>query len=109
MHSFGMHVDAYSQSCSDPVHYSGTKDLLLEISDFTCLCLPVLKQRFHSEYVVMQCAMHSFDEVSPFYLGGNDGILLSINISHNFANSSHYDSLDFGPSIVYWVLDDVAL
>jgi len=53
--------------------------------------------------------MHSFDEVSPFYLGGNDGISLSINISHNFANSSHYDSLDFGPSIVYWVLDDVAL
>jgi len=54
MHSFGMHVDAYSQSRSDPVHYSGTKDLLLEISEFTCLCLPVLKQRFHSEYVAMQ-------------------------------------------------------
>jgi len=52
--------------------------------------------------------MHSFDEVSPFYLGGNDGISLSINISHNFANSSHYDSLDFRLSIVYWVLDDVA-
>jgi len=33
---------------------------------------------------------------------------LSINISHNFANSSHYDSLDFGPSIVLWVMDNEA-
>jgi len=84
-------------------------DLIPEISEFTRLCLPVLKQCFHSEYVAMQRAMFSFDEVSPSYLGGNDGISLSVNISHNFANSSHYDSLDFGPSIVYWVLDDVAL
>jgi len=29
-------------------------------------------------------------------------------VFHNFANSSHYDSLDFGPSIVLWVLDDYA-
>jgi len=42
------------------------------------------------------------------YLGGNDGISFLINILHNFANSSHYDSLDFGPSIVLWVMDDVA-
>jgi len=56
----------------------------------------------------MQRAMHSFNEVSPLYLGGNSGISLSINVFHNFANSSHYDSLDFGPSIVLWVLDDYA-
>jgi len=52
--------------------------------------------------------MHSFGEISPSYLGGSDGISLSINVSHNFANSSHYNSLDFGPSIVLWVLDDDA-
>jgi len=46
--------------------------------------------------------------VSPMYLGGNNGISLSINVSHNFANSSHYDSLDFGPSIVIWIMDDEA-
>jgi len=56
----------------------------------------------------MQQALHSFDKVSPMYLGGNNGISLSINISHNFANSSHYDSLDFGPLIVLWVMDDDA-
>jgi len=33
---------------------------------------------------------------------------LSINVAHNFTNSSHYDSLDYGPSIVMWVMDDVA-
>jgi len=58
---------------------------------------------------VLQCSLHSFDEVLPSYLGGNNGISLSINISHNFANSSHYDSLDYGPSIVLWVMDDDAL
>jgi len=56
----------------------------------------------------MQQALQSFDEVSPMYLGGNNGISLSINVSHNFANSSHYDSLDFGPSIVIWIMDDEA-
>jgi len=56
----------------------------------------------------MQQALQSFDEISPMYLGGNNGISLSINVSHNFANSSHYDSLDYGPSIVIWVMDDEA-
>jgi len=40
------------------------------------------------------------------YLGAGNGILLSINVSHNFVNSSHYNSLDYGPSIVMWVMDD---
>jgi len=56
----------------------------------------------------MQRALHSFGEISPSYLGGSNGISLSINVSHNFANSSHYNTLDFGPSIVLWVLDDDA-
>jgi len=56
----------------------------------------------------MQQALNSFDEVSPAFLGGNNGISLPINILHNFANSSHYYSLDFGPSIVLWVMDDAA-
>ncbi len=56
----------------------------------------------------LQHSLHSFDEVLPSYLGGNAGISLSINISHNFANSSHYNSLDYGPSIVLWVMDDDA-
>jgi len=54
----------------------------------------------------MQQALHSFDEVLPSYLGGNSGILLSINISHNFAILSHYKSVNYGPSIVLWVIDD---
>jgi len=82
--------------------------LLSEITEFAQYCLPLLKQRFHLECKVMQQALHSLDKVSPMYLGGNNGISLSINISHNFANSSHYDSLDFGPSIVLWVMDDEA-
>jgi len=56
----------------------------------------------------MQQALYSFNEVSPTYLGGNDSISLSINVLHNFANSSHYDSLDFGPCIVLWVMDNDA-
>jgi len=52
--------------------------------------------------------MQSFNEVSPTYLGAGNGISLSINVSHNFANSSHYDALDYGPSIVMWVIDDEA-
>jgi len=58
--------------------------------------------------LVLQQALHLFDEISPPYLGGNSGFCLSINVSHNFANSSHYDSVDYGPSIVLWVMDDVA-
>ncbi len=54
----------------------------------------------------MQQALNSFDKVSPSYLGGNSGILLSMNISHNFANSSHYNSVSYDPSIVLWVMDD---
>ena len=79
-----------------------------EISQFASACLPVIKQCFHFESIVLQCAMQSFDEVSPTYLGAGNGISLSINVSHNFANSSHYDALDYGPSIVMWVLDDEA-
>jgi len=56
----------------------------------------------------MQQVLHSFDDVSPSYLGGNSGISLSINISHNFANSSQCNSVDYGPSIVLWVMDDDA-
>jgi len=56
----------------------------------------------------MQQALQSFDEVLPSYLGGNSGILLSINIMHNFANLSHYDFVDYSPSIVLWVMDDEA-
>jgi len=52
--------------------------------------------------------LYSFDAIAPAYLGGSNGISLSINVSHNFANSSHYDSLDYGSSIVLWVMDDDA-
>jgi len=108
MHPFGMHVDTYNGRRCDPFHYKGTEEFRAEIKALADVYLPILKQRFHLEYVVMQRAMHSFGEISPLYLGGSDGISLSINVSHNFANSSHYDSLDFGPSIVLWVLDDDA-
>jgi len=108
MHPFGMHVDAYKPNCSKPVHYSRTEEFHDEITAFATLCLPQLQRCFHMEYITMQHALHSFDKVSPSYLGGDNGISLSINVSHNFANSSHYDSLDYGPSIVLWVLDDEA-
>jgi len=108
MHPFGMHVDTYNGRRCDPFHYKGTDDFRAEIKAFADVCLPIMNQRFHFEYAVMQRAMHSFGEISPSYLGGSDGISLSINVSHNFANSSHYDSIDFGPSIVLWVLDDDA-
>ncbi len=81
--------------------------MICEMEDFASHCIPLLKQWFHTDYLVMQWALHSFDEVSPNYLGGNGGISLYINVSHNFANSSHHDSLDFGPLIVLWVMDDV--
>ena len=81
--------------------------MICEMEDFASHCIPLLKQWFHTDYLVMQWALRSFDEVSPNYLGGNGGISLSINVSHNFANSSHHDSLDFGPLIVLWVMDDV--
>jgi len=108
MHLFGMHVDVFKPNCLYPVHYSGTEELRSEIMAFATLCLPQLKQRFHLECITLQRALHSFEEVSPMYLGGDSGISLSINISHNFANSSHYDSLDYGPSIVLWVMDNEA-
>jgi len=56
----------------------------------------------------MQQTLHSFDEVLSLYLGGNSGISLSIDVLHNFANSNHYDSVDYGPSILLWVMDYVA-
>jgi len=108
MHAFKTHIDLYTSKHSDPIHYKGAQQLLLEKTEFAQYCLPLLKQRFHLECKVMQQALHLFNEVSPTYLGGNNGISLSINISHNFANSSHYDSLDFGPLIVLWVMDDDA-
>jgi len=108
MHAFGTHVDLYTSKCTEPIHYKGSQRLCLEITEFAQLCTPLLKQRFHLECKIMQQALQSFDEVSPMYLGGNNGISLSINVSHNFANSSHYDSLDFGPSIVIWIMDDEA-
>ncbi len=108
MHPFGMHVDVFKPNCSDPVHYSHTEEFCAEITAFASLCLPQLQQHFHMEYITMQQALHSFDKVSPSYLGGDNGISLSINVSHNFSNSSHYDLLDYGPSIVLWVLDDKA-
>jgi len=95
MHAFGTHIDLYTSKRADPIHYKGTQQLLSEITEFAQYCLPLLKQRFHLECKVMQQALHSFDKVSPMYLGGNNRISLSINISHNFANSSHYNSLDW--------------
>ena len=108
MHALGMHVDLFNRNRLDPIHYCGTQGMVSEINDFAMSFLPLLKKRFHWECKVMQQGLHSFDEISPLYLGGSDGISLSINVSHNFANSSHYDSLDYGPSIVLWVLDEVA-
>jgi len=80
--------------------------VMSEISEFSSLCLPLLKKQFPLECLVMQQALHSFDEVLPSYLGGNSEISLSINKSHNFANSSHYNSVNYDPSIVLWVMDD---
>jgi len=108
MHAFKTHIDLYTSKHSDPIHYKGAQQLLLEKTEFAQYCLPLLKQRFHLECKVIQQALHSFNKVSPTYLGGNNGISLSINISHNYAKSSYYDTLDFGPSIVLWVMDDDA-
>ena len=79
-----------------------------EIANFASHCIPLLKEQFHKESSIMQWALHSFDEVSPSYLGGKDAISMLINVSHNFANACHYDSLDYGPSIVLWVMDNDA-
>jgi len=106
MHAMGIHIDLYNQNKCDPVEYIGTQSMIDEIANFASHCIPLLKQQFHTECLVMQQVLHSFDEVSPNYLVGNGGILMSINASHNFANSSHYNSLDFGPSIVLWVMDN---
>jgi len=79
-----------------------------KLANFAMNCIPLLKECFHMESLVMQWALHSFDKVSPSYLGGKEGISMSINVSHNFANSCHYDSLDYRPSIVLWVMDNDA-
>jgi len=60
-----------------------------EIANFASHCIPLLNEQFHTESSVMQQALHSFDEVSPRYLGGKDGISMFINVSHNFANSNN--------------------
>jgi len=108
MHAMGVHVDLYNGNKCDPVQYGGTETMIDKIANFASHCIPLLKEQFHTESLVMQWALHSFDEVSPNYLGRKDGISMSINVSHYFANSSHYDSLDFGPSIVLWVMDNDA-
>jgi len=106
MQPLGMHAGHYKAISCNPVHYLHTSKFEKELSAFASLCLPILKQRFPLECLVMQHALHLFDEISPFYLGGSSGISLAINISHNFASSSHYDSGDYSPSIVMWVMDD---
>jgi len=108
MYVLGLHIDSYNPRRQDPVHYGGTQKVLSEITEFSYLCLPLFKDQFPLECLVMQQALHSFDDILPSYPGGNSGISLSINIPHNFANSSHYDSVNFGPSIVLWVMDDDA-
>jgi len=108
IHAMGVHVDLYDGSKFDPVHYGGTETMIDEFTNFAMHCIPLLKEHFHMESLVMQWALHSFDEVSPSYLGGKEGISMLINVSHNFANSCHYDSLDYGPFIVLWVMDNDA-
>jgi len=71
MHPFGMHVDTYNGKCCDPFCYKGTDVFCDEIKAFVNVCLPIFKQHFHLEYVVMQRAMHSFGEISPSNLGGS--------------------------------------
>jgi len=108
MYALRLHINSCNPRRQDPVLYGGTHKVLSEIKDFLNLCLPLLKEQLPLECLVMQHALHSFDEVLPSYLGGSSGILLSINISHNFANLSHYNSVDYAPPIVLWVMDDGA-
>jgi len=89
MHAMGVHVDLYNGNRCDPVHHGGTETTIHEIANFASHCIPFLKEQFHTESSVMQWAVHFFDEVSPKYLGGKDGISMSINVSHNFANSNN--------------------
>ena len=54
MHPLGIHVDRYNPNQANPVHYGGTKDMIAEITDFSTLCIPTLKSRFHWECLVLQ-------------------------------------------------------
>ena len=54
MHPFGLHVDLYNATNSDPVHYANTKSMQTEISEFANACLPILKTCFHYESLVLQ-------------------------------------------------------
>jgi len=54
MHPFGMHVDTYNGKHCNPFHYKGTDDFCTEIKAFADVCLPIVKQCFHFEYLVMQ-------------------------------------------------------
>jgi len=71
MHALGIHVSPYNPKSCDMVCYGGTQSMICEIEDFVSHCIPLLKHQFHTECLVMQWALHSFDEVSPNYLGAN--------------------------------------
>jgi len=73
MHALGIHANSYNPKSCDLVHYGGTESMICEIEDFATHCIPLLKQQFHTECLVLQQALHSFYEVSPNYLGGNGG------------------------------------
>jgi len=65
---FGVHVNKYNPKKCDPVHYGRTSDMKDEISKFARVCLLIIKQCFHFESITLQCAMQSFNEVSPTLL-----------------------------------------
>jgi len=44
MYPLGMHVDSYNPKKTEPVHYANSITLQEELSEFTKICLPMLKR-----------------------------------------------------------------
>jgi len=68
-----------------------------KIANFASHCIPLLKEQFHKESSIMQWALHSFDEVSPNYLGGKKMEFPCLLMYHT--------TLQIPVTMILWILD----
>ncbi len=107
MYAIGQHIDAYGLK-KHPVDYASTdNNVKAQMFEYNDELQKLFQQQFHWESSTMQNGLLLHDEMPPFYLGGRRATTKTVNMSHNLANSPHFDPYDFGVGYAVWAFDNI--
>jgi len=101
MYALRKHVYWYQLSKSY-MKYGGTHHFEPDVQVMSECLVRQLKSRYHWETLGMRRTLECFDKKVPVCVGGDKGLMKSINCTVNLANLAHYDCNDEGIGIGVW-------